>query len=32
MAQLKGTPDPVLGKKRICQFGNFIRAVLIHES
>ena len=22
----------VLGKKRICQFSNFIRAVLIHES
>lgn len=32
MAQLKGKPDPVLGKKRICQFGNFVRAVLIHES
>lgn len=30
-AQLKGAPDPVLGKKKICQFGNFIRAVLIHE-
>ena len=30
-AQLKGKPDPVLGKKRICQFGNFVRAVLIHE-
>ena len=32
MAQLKGQPDPVLGKKRICQFGNFIRSVLSHES
>ena len=31
MAQLKGKPDPVLGKKRICQFGNFVRAVLCHE-
>lgn len=31
MAQLKGSPDPVLGKKKICQFGNFVRAVLIHE-
>ena len=31
-AQLKGKPDPLLGKKRICQFGNFIRSVLIHES
>ena len=30
-AQLKGQPDPVLGKKRICQFGNFVRAVLIRE-
>ena len=30
-AQLEGAPDPVLGKKQICQFGNFIRAVLIHE-
>ena len=30
-AQLRGKPDPVLGKKRICQFGNFVRAVLIHE-
>ena len=30
-AQLKGCPDSVLGKKRICQFGNFVRAVLIHE-
>jgi hypothetical protein len=31
MAQLKGKPDAVLGKKRICQFGNFVRAVLSHE-
>lgn len=31
-SQLDGQPDPVLGKKRICQFSNFIRAVLIHES
>ncbi len=31
MAQLKGKPDPVLGKKRICQFGNFVRAILCHE-
>ncbi|MBR6118418.1 MAG: hypothetical protein IKQ11_06150 [Paludibacteraceae bacterium] len=31
MAQLKGKPDPALGKKRICQFGNFVRAVLCHE-
>ena len=31
LAQLKGQPDPVLGKKRICQFGNFIRSVLSHE-
>lgn len=31
MAQLKGKPDPVLGKKRICQFGNFVRAVLSNE-
>jgi len=31
MTQLKGHPDPVLGKKRICQFGNFIRSVLSHE-
>lgn len=30
-AQLKGQPDPVLGKKRICQFGNFIRSVISHE-
>ena len=30
-AQLKGHPDPVLGKKQICQFGNFIRSVLLHE-
>ena len=31
MAQLKGKPDPALGKKQICQFGNFVRAVLCHE-
>lgn len=31
MAQLKGTSDPVLGKKSICQFGNFVRAVLVRE-
>ena len=30
-AQMEGKPDPVLGKKRICQFGNFVRAVLCHE-
>lgn len=30
-AQLRGKPDPVLGKKRICQFGNFVRAVLARE-
>ena len=30
-AQLKGKADPVLGKKRICQFGNFVRSVLLHE-
>lgn len=30
-SQLSGKPDPLLGKKRICQFGNFVRAVLIHE-
>ena len=29
-AQLRGEPDSVVGK-RICQFGNFVRAVLIHE-
>ena len=32
IAQLNGQPDSVLGKKRICQFGNFIRSVLSHES
>ena len=31
-SQLNGNPDPLLGTKRICQFGNFVRAVLIHES
>ncbi|MBO5618702.1 MAG: hypothetical protein J5902_01830 [Paludibacteraceae bacterium] len=31
-AQLHGTPDPALGKKRICQFGNFVRAVLVREA
>ena len=30
-AQLKGKPDRVLGKRRICQFGNFVRSVLLHE-
>jgi hypothetical protein len=30
-AQLKGKPDHVLGKRRICQFGNFVRSVLLHE-
>ena len=30
-AQLHGKPDAVLGKKRICQFGNFVRAVLMKE-
>lgn len=30
-AQLAGSADPVVGKKRICQFGNFVRAVLSHE-
>ena len=30
-AQLRGKPDPTIGK-RICMFGNFVRAVLIHES
>ena len=30
-AQLRGKPDAVVGK-RICMFGNFVRAVLIHES
>ena len=29
-AQLRGKPEPLLGK-RVCQFGNFVRAVLIHE-
>jgi len=29
-AQLRGQPEPSIGK-RICQFGNFVRAVLIHE-
>ena len=31
MAQLTGNPDPMLGKKRICQFGNFVRAILVRE-
>ena len=31
MAQLKGKPDPALGKRQICQFGNFVRAVLNKE-
>ena len=30
-AQLRGKPDPVVGKKRICQFGNFVRSVLSKE-
>ena len=30
-AQLSGKPDAVLGKKQICQFGNFVRAVLVRE-
>lgn len=29
-AQLRGKPEPSIGK-RICMFGNFVRAVLIHE-
>ena len=29
-AQLCGKPEPAIGK-RVCQFGNFVRAVLIHE-
>ena len=29
-AQLRGKPEPIIGK-RVCQFGNFVRAVLIHE-
>jgi hypothetical protein len=29
--QLRGKPDPAIGKKRICQFGNFVRAVLLKE-
>ena len=28
-AQLTGAPDPALGKKHICQFGNFVRAILV---
>ena len=31
IAQLHGQPDAALGKKRICQFGNFVRAVLVRE-
>ncbi len=30
-AQLYGKPDPLLGKKRICQFGNFVRTILVRE-
>ena len=30
-AQLYGTPDPTIAPKRIGQFGNFIRSVLVHE-
>jgi len=29
-AQLRGKPDAGVGK-RICQFGNFVRAVLVRE-
>ena len=29
-AQLRGNPEPAIGK-RICMFGNFVRAVLIRE-
>ena len=29
-AQLRGNPDAVVGR-RICMFGNFVRAVLMHE-
>lgn len=29
-AQLRGKPESLLGK-RICTFGNFVRAILIHE-
>ena len=32
LAQLDGKPDPAVGEKRICQFGNFVRAVLVKES
>lgn len=31
LAQLYGKPDPVVGKC-ICQFGNFVRSVLVHET
>lgn len=30
-AQLRGKPEPAIGK-RICMFGNFVRAVLIREA
>lgn len=30
-AQLTGEPDPAIAPKRIGQFGNFIRSVLMHE-
>lgn len=30
-AQLNGQPDAALGKRVICQFGNFVRAVLLRE-
>lgn len=30
-AQLRGKPEPAIGK-RICMFGNFVRAVLIHTA
>lgn len=29
-AQLNGTADPAIGKQ-ICQFGNFVRAILVRE-
>lgn len=29
-AQFNGNPEPLIGKV-ICQFGNFVRSVLIHE-
>jgi len=32
VAQIEGKTDALLGKKRILQFPNFVRSVLIHES